>query len=160
MEQRCLPKRVFWGSKNAKSSNLSGASPPDPHHSSAMDLLGLKSPPRPPDLIATPIDGSKLAGMQWANFLHTLKILWCHIFFFIAGSSTGTVISLFLSGILCKSIGWPLAFYAFGKNNILFFLWGGGGTGDLPLAFAEKLTNQKHSNAQLCPDMSHNHFVM
>ena len=38
--------------------------PPDPYQSSAMDPLGLKSPPRPPDLIAMPIDGSKMVGMH------------------------------------------------------------------------------------------------
>ena len=32
--------------------------------------------------------------------------------------------------------------------------------GDLALAFDEKLTNQKHSNAQVCPDMFCNDFVI
>ena len=32
--------------------------------------------------------------------------------------------------------------------------------GDLTLASSEKLTNQKHSNAQLCPNMFHDDFVI
>ena len=31
--------------------------------------------------------------------------------------------------------------------------------GDLALASFEKLTNQKYSNAPLCPDMFHNEFI-